>query len=114
MRPASRARWRMACGPRALRSRTDAHRALWSATCRPVRSTRPRCSRVEPAARMRPRGNHAMSAQAPTVLERILESTREALESRKRELPLGGLEYQAFAIGGAEGGSPRRFATALT
>jgi indole-3-glycerol phosphate synthase len=55
-----------------------------------------------------------MSAQAPTVLQRILESTREALESRKRELPLGELEYQAFAIGGAEGVSPRRFATSLT
>jgi indole-3-glycerol phosphate synthase len=63
---------------------------------------------------MRLTGNHPMSAQAPTVLERILESTREALESRKRELPLGELEYQAFAIGGAEGVSPRRFATALT
>jgi len=50
----------------------------------------------------------------PTVLERILESTREALESRKREMSLGELEYQAFAIGGAEGVSPRRFAAALT
>jgi indole-3-glycerol phosphate synthase len=63
---------------------------------------------------MRPSGNHPMSAQAPTVLERILESTREALESRKRQLPLGELEYQAFAIGGVERVSPRRFATALT
>jgi indole-3-glycerol phosphate synthase len=55
-----------------------------------------------------------MSAQAPTVLERILESTRAEVERRKLELPLGELEYQAFAVGGAEGVSPRRFAVALT
>jgi indole-3-glycerol phosphate synthase len=54
-----------------------------------------------------------MSAQTPTVLERILESTRAELERRKRELPQQELEYQAFAIGGAGEGSPRRFAAAL-
>jgi indole-3-glycerol phosphate synthase len=54
-----------------------------------------------------------MSAQTPTVLERILESTREELERRKRELPLGELEYQAFASDGAPEASPRRFAAAL-
>ena len=44
-----------------------------------------------------------MSAHTPTVLERILESTRVELERRKRELPLKELEYQAFAIGGEPG-----------
>lgn len=44
-----------------------------------------------------------MSAQTPTVLERILESTREELNARKRELSAEELEYQAFAIGGGEG-----------
>jgi indole-3-glycerol phosphate synthase len=53
------------------------------------------------------------AAQIPTVLERILQSTREELELRKLELPLGELEYQAFAIGGAGGASSRRFAAAL-
>ena len=53
------------------------------------------------------------AAQTPTVLERILQSTREELERRKLELPLGELEYQAFAIGGAGGASSRRFAAAL-
>jgi indole-3-glycerol phosphate synthase len=55
-----------------------------------------------------------MSAQTPTVLERILQSTREELERRKRELPLEELEYRAFASGGAGETSPRRFAAALT
>jgi indole-3-glycerol phosphate synthase len=54
-----------------------------------------------------------MSAQTPTVLERILQSTREELERRKRELPLEELEYQAFASGGAGEASPWRFAAAL-
>jgi indole-3-glycerol phosphate synthase len=58
------------------------------------------------------------AAQTPTVLERILQSTREELERRKRELPQEELEYEAFAIGGAGGTSagetgPRRFAAAL-
>jgi indole-3-glycerol phosphate synthase len=44
-----------------------------------------------------------MSAQTPTVLGRIVESTREKLNARKRELPPEELEYQAFAIGGGEG-----------
>jgi indole-3-glycerol phosphate synthase len=48
------------------------------------------------------------------VLARILESTRAEVECRKLKLPLQELEYQAFAIGGAEGVSPRRFAAALT
>jgi indole-3-glycerol phosphate synthase len=54
-----------------------------------------------------------MSAQTSTVLERILQSTREELNARKRELPLKDLEYQAFAIGGGAQGSPRRFRAAL-
>jgi indole-3-glycerol phosphate synthase len=54
-----------------------------------------------------------MSAQTPTVLERILQSTRDELERRKRELPQQELEYQAFAIGGAGERRPRRFAAAL-
>ncbi len=54
-----------------------------------------------------------MSAQAPTVLAQILQSTRDELERRKREQPLEELEYQAFAIGGAGETSPRRFAAAL-
>jgi len=53
------------------------------------------------------------AARTSTVLERILQSTREELERRKLELPLGELEYQAFAIGGAGGASSRRFAAAL-
>ena len=51
-----------------------------------------------------------MSAHPPTVLERILASTHEELERRKRELPPQELEYQAFAIGDA---APRRFMAAL-
>jgi indole-3-glycerol phosphate synthase len=54
-----------------------------------------------------------MSAHAPTVLERILESTREELDARKRDLPLKDLEYQAFAIGGGVRDSPRPFRAAL-
>jgi indole-3-glycerol phosphate synthase len=54
-----------------------------------------------------------MSTHAPTVLERILESTREELNARKRELPLKDLEYQAFAIGGGVRDSPRPFRAAL-
>jgi indole-3-glycerol phosphate synthase len=54
-----------------------------------------------------------VSAHAPTVLERILESTREELEHRKRELPLQELEYQAFALGDVGGASEQRFAAAL-
>jgi len=55
-----------------------------------------------------------MSAQTPTVLERILESTREELERRKRELPLQELEYRALSIGGGGDVRERRFAAALT
>jgi indole-3-glycerol phosphate synthase len=54
-----------------------------------------------------------MSAHAPTVLERILESTREELERRKRERPPEELEYLAFAVGGRGEVSPRRFGAAL-
>jgi indole-3-glycerol phosphate synthase len=54
-----------------------------------------------------------MSAQTPTVLERILQSTREELERRKRELPLEEIEYQAFASGGAGNTGSRRFTAAL-
>ena len=54
-----------------------------------------------------------MSAQTPSVLERILESTRDELERRRRELSPEELEYQAFAIGGAGETGPRRFAAAL-
>jgi indole-3-glycerol phosphate synthase len=54
-----------------------------------------------------------MSAHPPTVLERILASTHEELERRKRELPPQELEYRAFAIGGAGEVAPRRFTAAL-
>ena len=54
-----------------------------------------------------------MSAHAPTVLERILESTREELKRRKRDLPLQEIEYQAFAIGGDAQAGRRCFAAAL-
>jgi indole-3-glycerol phosphate synthase len=54
-----------------------------------------------------------MSAHPPTVLERILESTREELKLRKRELPLAELEYQAFATGAGVQASPGRFRAAL-
>ena len=54
-----------------------------------------------------------MSAGTPTVLERILKSTRDELERRKRELSAEELEYQAFAIGGAGEVSPRRFGASL-
>jgi indole-3-glycerol phosphate synthase len=48
------------------------------------------------------------------VLERILESTREDLNARKRDLPPEELEYQAFAIGNGGEASERRFEAALT
>ena len=54
-----------------------------------------------------------MATHTPTVLERILESTREQLERRKRELPAEELEFQAFSIGGSGEESPRRFRAAL-
>ena len=53
-----------------------------------------------------------MSAHTPTLLERILESTREQLKRRKRERSPEELEYQAFSIGGSEV-SPRRFRVAM-
>jgi hypothetical protein len=54
-----------------------------------------------------------MSARTPTVLERILASTREELERHKRELPTEELEYQTFAIGHGGEASERRFEAAL-
>jgi indole-3-glycerol phosphate synthase len=54
------------------------------------------------------------AAHTPTLLERILESTREELKRRKRELLPDELEYQAFAIGNGGEASERRFAAALT
>jgi indole-3-glycerol phosphate synthase len=57
-----------------------------------------------------------MSAHPPTVLERILVSTREELERRKRKLSPQELEQQAFAaLAGAGSGeaAPRGFAAAL-
>ncbi len=54
-----------------------------------------------------------MTAGTPTVLELILESTREELERRKRELPLQELEYRALSIGGGGDVGERRFAAAL-
>lgn len=45
----------------------------------------------------------------PTVLERILESTRAEVERRKRELPL----ERPLALGGGGKASTRRFASAL-
>jgi Indole-3-glycerol phosphate synthase len=47
------------------------------------------------------------------MLERILQSTREEVKRRKRELPLQELEYQVFAFGGGEDASARRFGAAL-
>ena len=54
-----------------------------------------------------------MSAHTPTVLERILESTREELKRRKQELSAEELEYRAFALGGEPGAGERRFGDAL-
>ena len=54
-----------------------------------------------------------MATHTPTVLERILESKREELKSRKRERSPEELEYQAFSIGGSGEVSPRRFTAAL-
>jgi indole-3-glycerol phosphate synthase len=51
-----------------------------------------------------------MTAHTQTVLERILESTRAEVGSRKRELPAEELEYRAFALGG---GDPAGFRAAL-
>ena len=54
-----------------------------------------------------------MARHTPTVLERILESTCEALKRRKRERSPEELEYQAFAIAGGGQTDPRRFRAAL-
>jgi indole-3-glycerol phosphate synthase len=54
-----------------------------------------------------------MSAHTPTVLARILQSTREELERRKRELGAEELEYRAFALGGEPGVREWRFSRAL-
>jgi len=54
-----------------------------------------------------------MSARTQTVLEGILESTREEVERRKRELPAEELERRAFALGGGGDASERRFGAAL-
>jgi indole-3-glycerol phosphate synthase len=54
-----------------------------------------------------------MSTQTPTVLERILESTRAEVGARKRELPQAELEYQAFATGTGVQAGPGRFRAAL-
>jgi indole-3-glycerol phosphate synthase len=54
-----------------------------------------------------------MSAHAPTVLERILASTREELTRRKEELPAAELEYQAFAASGQVQVGPSPFKAAL-
>lgn len=49
----------------------------------------------------------------PTVLERILKSTREELDRRKRELGAEELEYRAFALGGKPAVGEWRFSGAL-
>ena len=54
-----------------------------------------------------------MSTLTPTVLERILQSTREEVKRRKRKLPLKELEYRAFALGNVGDTSERRFGAAL-
>ena len=54
-----------------------------------------------------------MSADTPTVLERILKSTREELDRRKRELGAEELEYRAFALGGKPAVGEWRFSGAL-
>jgi indole-3-glycerol phosphate synthase len=56
-----------------------------------------------------------MSGSTPGVLERILQSTREELERRKRELPQRSLEDRAQATTRAGGGRAQgRFRAALT
>ncbi len=95
-----------------------ATRTRISAPAPPSRAGRDECA---PTDRV---GVYAMSVHPPTVLERILASTREELERRKRELPPQELEQQAFAHGRAGAGagaapgaadeaSSRRFAAAL-
>jgi indole-3-glycerol phosphate synthase len=54
-----------------------------------------------------------MATHTPTVLERILESTREELKRRKRERSPAELAYRALSIGGNDEVSPRRFGAAL-
>jgi indole-3-glycerol phosphate synthase len=54
-----------------------------------------------------------MSAHTPTVLARILESTREEVKRRKRECSLQELEYQAFALGDVGGAGEWSFGAVL-
>ncbi len=56
---------------------------------------------------LRTRGDRAMSTHTPTVLERILQSTREEVERRKRELPREELEHRALALGEEPGARER-------
>ena len=54
-----------------------------------------------------------MATHTPTVLERILESTREEPEASQAGALTGGLAYHALSIGGSGEVSPRRFRAAL-
>ena len=54
-----------------------------------------------------------MSTDTPTVLERILRSTREEVGSRKRELPAEELKHRALALGEEPGAGEPRFSSSL-
>jgi indole-3-glycerol phosphate synthase len=55
-----------------------------------------------------------VSVRTPTVLERILQSTRQEVERRKRELPLQALEQRPISAGADRKAAERPFRTALT
>jgi indole-3-glycerol phosphate synthase len=55
-----------------------------------------------------------VSSSTPNVLQRILQSTREGLEQRKRELPQRALEDRSVSLVRAPGRRPGGFRTALT
>jgi indole-3-glycerol phosphate synthase len=54
-----------------------------------------------------------VSTRTPTVLERILQSTRADVERRKLELPLRALEEQSLAAGSEHEAAQRPFRAAL-
>lgn len=67
--------------------------------------------------RGRAQAGATLGASLPTILEQILQGTREAIEQRKRELPLRELHSQVLASEAASGGElarERRFHAALT
>jgi indole-3-glycerol phosphate synthase len=54
-----------------------------------------------------------VSTRTPTVLERILQSTRQEIERRERELPSQQLEERVLAAAGVPGAGARRLHEAL-